>query len=116
MPHLIIEYAQDMGVDDKVPAMLDAIHNAAVATGLFDEGNIKVRAIPLVHYRFGKGQDPFMHAQLRIQMGRNQDQKKALSHAVLNALRQQHWPAKMITVEVVEMDTLTYAKYSANVE
>lgn len=112
MPHLIIEYAQNMEVEDKVPAMLNAVHNAAVASGLFDEGNIKVRAIPLVHYRFGKGRDPFIHAQLRIQMGRNQDQKKALSNAVLKTLREQNWPAGMITVEVVEMDTATYAKYS----
>ena len=112
MPHLIIEYAQDMEVEEKVPAMLNAVHNAAVASGLFDEGNIKVRAIPLVHYRFGKGRDPFIHAQLRIQVGRNQDQKKALSNAVLKTLREQNWPAGMITVEVVEMDTATYAKYS----
>ena len=112
MPHLIIEYAQDMYVDDKVPAMLDAVHNAAVATGLFDEGNIKVRAIPLVHYRFGKGRDPFIHAQVRIQMGRNHAQKKGLSNALLQTLREQGWPVSMITVEVIEMDTTSYAKYS----
>ena len=99
MPHLIIEYAQDMDIEEKVPAMLNAVHNAAVATGLFDEGNIKVRAIPLMHYRFGKGRDPFIHAQLRIQMGRDQAQKQNLSKAVLKALR-------------VEMDTTTYARYS----
>lgn len=112
MPHLIIEYSQDMDVDNKVPAMLDAVHNAAVATGLFDEGNIKVRAIPLMHYRFGKGRDPFIHAQLRIQMGRNQAQKKNLSNEVLKVLREQGWPTAMITVEVVEMDTTSYAKFS----
>ena len=112
MPHLIIEYSQDMDIDNKVPAMLDAVHNAAVETGLFDEGNIKVRAIPLVHYRFGKGRDPFIHAQLRIQMGRDQAQKKNLSNAVLEVLRKQDWPARMITVEVVEMDAASYAKNS----
>lgn len=115
MPHLIIEYARDMNIDDKVPAMLNAVHNAAVSTGLFDEGNIKVRALPLEYYRFGKGRDPFVHAQLRIQMGRNPEQKKNLSNTVLKALCDQGLPTGMITVEVVEMDTTSYAKYSVGV-
>lgn len=112
MPHLIIEYAQDMAVEEKIPAMMNAVHEAAVATALFDESHIKVRAIPVRHYLVAKKHDPFIHAQLHIRSGRDQTQKKLLSETVLNALRNQHWPVSIITVEVVDMDTSSYTKYS----
>ncbi len=111
MPHLIIEYAHDMDVEDKIPAMLDAVHQAAVSTGLFVDSHVKVRAVPVMHYRIGTGHDPFIHAQLRIQMGRDQVKKRNLSETVLQAIRNQCWPAKIMTVEVIEMDTPSYAKY-----
>lgn len=113
MPHLIIEYAQDLASTEQVPALLDAVHEAALSTGLFDEHHIRTRAIPVTFYRTGTGKGPFIHAQLRIHRGRNEAQKRELSEAVLAALRAQGWPARTITVEVVDMDVATYAKYSA---
>lgn len=114
MPHLIIQYAQDLARDEHVPAMLDAVHAAAVSTGLFDESHIRTRAFPVAFYRVGTGNEPFIHAQLRILPGRNPAQKKALSAAVLAAIRDQGWAAKVITVEVVDMDGESYAKHAAD--
>lgn len=113
MPHLIIEYAQELADPDQVPPMLDAVHDAALATGLFDEHHIRTRAIPIAYYRTGTGKAPFIHAQLRIHSGRSEDQKRTLSNAVLDAIRGQNWPARTITVEVVDMDVVTYAKHSS---
>jgi 5-carboxymethyl-2-hydroxymuconate isomerase len=113
MPHLIIEYAHDAVADDEVPAMLDAVHSAAVSSGLFQEDHIKTRAIPVVFYRTGIGHGPFIHAQLRIKSGRDEGQKRVLSQAVLAAIREQGCPVQVITVEVVDMDAATYAKYSS---
>lgn len=112
MPHVIIEFARELAQDAQVQDMLDAVHRAVAETGLFDESHIKSRAIPLSFYRCGAGSDPFIHAQLRIHSGRTDAQKKALSESVLTALRTQRWPAKVITVEVVEMDRASYVKYS----
>lgn len=112
MPHLIIEYAQELATAEQVPPMLDTVHAAAVATGLFDEHHIRTRAIPVAYYRTGTGRAPFIHAQLRVHSGRNKAQKRALSQAVLTAIREQGWPAQVITVEVVDMDIDTYAKYA----
>ena len=110
MPHLIIEYAQTMNVDARMPAMLDAVHHAAVRTGLFEESHIKVRAIPVRFYRTGGSDDPFVHVQARIHEGRTDAQKAELSEAVLSAVRDQGWSARYLTVEVVEMHKASYRK------
>lgn len=113
MPHLIIEYADDLASDADIPPLLDAVHAAAVSTGLFDESHIKTRAIAVSHYRTGTGHGPFIHAQLRIKAGRTGAQKRELSAAVLAAIRSRNLPAQVITIEVVDMDAATYAKWSA---
>lgn len=113
MPHFIIEYAHDLVPEEQLPPMLDAVHAAAVSTALFTESHIKTRAIPVRHYRTGTGHGPFIHAQLRIKAGRSEEQKRGLSTAVLVALKSQGLQAQVITVEVVDMDVATYAKWSA---
>jgi len=110
MPHLIIEYADQLATDEQVSALLDAVHEAARGTNLFPEDHIKVRALPVSFYRTGGGADPFIHAQLRIKAGRSEAQKKELSSAVLAAIKGRQWPAKVITVEVVDMDGASYAR------
>lgn len=112
MPHLIIEFARDLVDDSRVPAMLDAVHAAALSTGLFEEQHIRVRALPVSWYRTGSG-GPYIHAQLRLHGGRTVSEKQAFSGAVLAAIRAQGWPARSVTVEVVDMDRDTYAKHSS---
>lgn len=111
MPHLIIEYPQDVVAAEQAESMLDAVHRAAVATGLFDESHIRIRTVPLSHYRTGGRSEPFIHVQCRIHAGRDERQKRQLSEAVLVAIREQALPVKVITVEVVEMDRASYAKF-----
>jgi 5-carboxymethyl-2-hydroxymuconate isomerase len=114
MPHLIIEYSQPQAEPEQVETLLDAVHQAAAQTGLFEESHIRVRALPVVFYRTGGSDGHFIHAQLRIHAGRNEAQKRWLSGVVLDALKAQQWPAVSITVEVVELDRATYAKYVAD--
>lgn len=113
MPHLIIEFPQELVEAEQVEGVLDAVHDSAVATGLFDVHNIRVRAIPLSHYRVAGRYEPFIHVQCRIHAGRDAVQKRRLSEAVLGAVQAQGLPVKVITVEVVEMDRASYAKYTA---
>ena len=113
MPHLIIEFSRGQAGQEQVEAMLDAVHQATVQTALFTEDHIRVRALPLAFYRTGGGDGHFIHAQLRIHSGRDEAQKRLLSQAVLAALKAQQWAAHSITVEVVELDRATYAKYVA---
>lgn len=112
MPHLIIEYPQDVIPATKVEALLDAVHAAAAATGLFEQSHIRVRTIPLQHYRVGGRGEPFIHVQCRIHAGRSAEQKQGLSGAVLAAIKVQGVSLQSITVEVVEMERASYAKHS----
>jgi len=113
MPHLIIEYAETLAAEAQVPALLAAVHDAALASNLFPEDHIKTRAVPVRFYRVGSGGGSFIHAQLRIKSGRSEAQKKSLSTAVLAAINSQHWLADVVTVEVVDMDGISYAKSTA---
>jgi len=108
---MIIEYPQDVVGTEQVETMLDAVHAEALATGLFDDSHVRVRAIPFTHYRTAGKRDPFIHVQCRIHAGRTDEQKRELSEEILMAIRDQELAVKVITVEVVEMDRPSYAKY-----
>jgi len=107
MPHFIIEYSEMIATEVQIPALLDAVHAAALSSELFPESHIKTRVIPVKFYRVGGGG----HSQLRMKFGRSDAQKRALSHSVLAAIKNQRWPADVVTVEVVDMDVASYAKY-----
>ena len=113
MPHLIIDFSNELATDERIGSMMDAIHQAAQSTRLFEESHIKIRMLPVQYYRTGKGRDTFIHAQLRIHSGRTAEQKKLLSEAVLISIQDQHWPVKRVTVEVVDMDKDSYSKYTS---
>jgi len=115
MPHLIIEFSQELASDERIGSMMDAVHQAAFSTGLFEESHIKIRMIPVQYYLTAKVRDSFLHAQLRILSGRSTEQKKILSEAVMASIRDQHWPVKRINVEVVDMDRDTYSRYTTDI-
>lgn len=115
MPHMIIEFAHELATDERIGSMMDAVYQAALSTGLFQDSHIKIRMIPVQYYRTGKNRDTFIHAQLRIHSGRKPEQKKMLSEVVLASMRDQHWPVKRFTVEVVDMDRESYSRYNADI-
>ena len=111
MPHLIIEYVEHLADEEKLPAMIDAVHAAAKSSGLFDERDIKTRLIPLTHYRAGAAGESFIHVELRLLDGRNAAQKKQLAEGVLKAVLEQGWNPDQASVEIVDMERESYAKY-----
>lgn len=113
MPHLIIEYAEDAIAADQVDALVDAVFEAASASGLFDTTNIKSRAIPVRQYRLGASGNGFIHVQCRIHAGRSVTQKQQLSASVLAAVRATGVAVAISTVEIVEMERASYAKHLA---
>jgi len=113
MPHLIIEYAEELYADDTIEQLLDGVQRAAAESGLFELSHIRVRATAVAHYRVGGERKPFIHLQARIHAGRTDEQKRALSEALLAAMREQPLGAAVATVEVVEMERASYSKYSS---
>lgn len=110
MPHVIIEYTTDAVTPAQLGPLVDAVHAAVSDSGLFTADHVKTRAVPLACYRTGNRARPFIHVQLRIKPGRSEHQKTALSHAVLAALDKRADQARIVTVEVVDLDAASYAK------
>ena len=110
MPHIIIEYAHDCVSENDLTSLLDDVHRAVIETRLFAVDNLKTRAIPVHHYQIGQSQSGFVHTQLRIHPGRSQEQKSALTKAVLNAKKTWIHSPCVMTVEVTDMDKSSYAK------
>jgi 5-carboxymethyl-2-hydroxymuconate isomerase len=114
MPHIILEYS--LSVEDtelsveQAKVLVDAAYQAVVQTQLFKEDNIKVRLHPLKFYRLGLDDCGFIHGICRIHSGKTALQKQQLSKSLLVALTGCETAKRVITVEVVEMDTETYAK------
>lgn len=111
MPHIILEYPQDRINDETIDVCLDRVHKAVADTDLFDVSHIRIRAIPLNHYRVGGEKQPFIHVQCRIHAGRSDQQKKELTEMIIAALTEQVLGVEVMTAEAVELDRASYAKY-----
>ena len=110
MPHLIIEYSEDIAGDVDLDAVLDAAHAGALASGLFPEYDIKTRAIGYSRHRTGQTRDSFLHLTLRLLSGRDDAQKAALSEAVLGAIEPLLPGVVSVGVEIVDMHRESYRK------
>ncbi len=111
MPHIIVEYTAD-SLDQSSPGeLMQAVYTAVVESQLFKESNIKLRAIPVEHYRLGSSGQGFIHVQCRIHQGRDDAQKQRLSQLIVASLSVQPLPVSVITCEITELHRASYAKY-----
>ncbi len=110
MPHIIVEYAQQVLSDQQLTTVLNSIHTAVAQSGLFDASHIKTRAYPFHLMTNAGGDEPYLHIQARIKSGRDAENKKRLSNEIINSLVPLNIKASVITVEVIDMDRDSYAK------
>lgn len=112
MPHIIVEYAEQLADDEQIDAILQTVHNAIAESGLFKANQIKTRAYPFRRFTNAGGSDPYIHIQARIKSGRDADNKKRLSEVILAGLSTLNIPASVITAEIIDMDRDSYGKYA----
>lgn len=115
MPHLVVEYSENLAQFESA-ACLAIVNAALVASGHFEEADIKSRACCVEAFQVGSESAgrAFIAARLSILSGRNLETKQDLSQLVLQALQQQ-LPAGMglntqVSVEVIDIDRNSYAK------
>ena len=84
MPHLIVEYSKNLRDTLGPDAFLEALHDAATATGEFPPMSLRSRAVELEHYRVGDGhpENAFVHVVLRIRPGRERERKLEIGDAI----------------------------------
>jgi 5-carboxymethyl-2-hydroxymuconate isomerase len=90
MPHVIVEYTDNLGDDARIPQLLQAMNETLMAqNGVFPTGGICSRAIKLTDYRVadGKEDDAFVHVTLKIAAGRTSEVKKAACDALFEAVK-----------------------------
>lgn len=88
MPHLTLEYTDNIDVD--VQPLLARLHAEVVATGAINLKGIKSRAIKHTQYRIADG-DPdyaFVHVGLLIREGRPVEVQKDATRRVMKVLKE----------------------------
>lgn len=61
MPHIIIEYQEELADDAEVDVMLQAVHQSIADSGLFKADQIKTRAYPYRGFTNAGGSSPYIH-------------------------------------------------------
>ncbi|WP_323121357.1 5-carboxymethyl-2-hydroxymuconate Delta-isomerase [Burkholderia alba] len=90
MPHIVVEYTDNLKDDARIPVLLKTINDTLIAQGgVFPTGGIRSRAIELRDYRVADGaeDDAFVHVTLKIGAGRSDTAKKATCDALFDAIK-----------------------------
>lgn len=108
MPHCIIEYSKDLDMDPNT--LVKVVHAGATQSELFDATAIKTRAIAYEHFLVGEGNRSFVHVSAKMLSGRTNEQKNHLSRILFSQLQALELQNCTLTVEVIDLDKLSYAK------
>ncbi len=87
VPHITIEYSNNLAEHHDVDALVDAVHCAALDHGLPPPEGLRTRAVGRDVYRIADGdpQHAFVAIAIRIGPGRTAMEKAGFLEAVLNA-------------------------------
>ena len=88
MPHLTLEYSDNIEVD--VQTLLARLHEEVIATGAINLKGIKSRAIKHTQYRLADGDSDyaFVHVSLLIREGRPIEVQKEATQRVMKVLKE----------------------------
>jgi 5-carboxymethyl-2-hydroxymuconate isomerase len=118
LPHIIIEYSGNLKRQLDFPKLLTELREAALSTGVFPIGGIRLRAYEADYYLIADGHpdNAFMHVSLRVGHGRDLETRKRACETIFNRLCQQLTPLYEriplgISLEMQEIDAvLTHKK------
>lgn len=110
MPHFIVECSENSLLKPTPAKVIEAVHDAADDTGLFDPGNIKVRLSPYPahHFTVGGTKADFIHVIGFIMGGRTTEQKKKLSQDITLVLKGIFPEIEMLSIDIRDIDPQTY--------
>jgi 5-carboxymethyl-2-hydroxymuconate isomerase len=83
MPHFTIEYSANLDARVDMGAVVEIVRKAAVETGIFPLGGIRVRAIRCEHSAIADGRPDFGFLDMVLRLGEGRDlatRKKAGEH------------------------------------
>jgi 5-carboxymethyl-2-hydroxymuconate isomerase len=83
MPHFTIEYSANLDALVDMGEAVEIVRKAAIETGIFPLGGIRVRAIRCEHYAIADGNRDFSFLDMVLRLGEGRDlatRKKAGQH------------------------------------
>lgn len=111
MPHLSYEYSSNLDAKINHATLCETLHAAALETGLFELGALRVRAVKCSDYAIADllHQNGFLHLTISIGAGRQAEAKKAAGDHIWAALTaylkdQFDTPHFALTQEIREID------------
>ena len=117
MPHLVIEYSENLEDELDIAALVGAIHRAGCSCPTVATAALKTRAIGYRHQLCADG-DPayrFVALTMRLLDGRSDDQKKQIGDILFAALEEatagvDRTAGFALSLDLAEMDQTTYRK------
>jgi 5-carboxymethyl-2-hydroxymuconate isomerase len=73
MPHFTIEYSANLDAVVDMAEVVEVVRKAAVATGIFPLGGIRVRAVRCEHYAIADGNPDFSFLDMLLRLGEGRD-------------------------------------------
>jgi 5-carboxymethyl-2-hydroxymuconate isomerase len=117
MPHLTLEYSDNLPAPADFGALFARLHEALVEIGSFRLADLKSRAVPRPCFRVGAGspESVFVHLTVAIFAGRELAQQQEIGERLLTILKAAFEPAWTgrpcdFTVELREMRREGYFK------
>lgn len=117
MPHVIVEYSANLEAHVSVRRLVDELHAAALATGVFPIGGLRTRAERREIYAIADGHPDhvFVAVLARIGRGRDDETRKRVALDLLRVL--EHETADLfksrgvaLSVDIQELDPVASVK------
>ncbi len=111
MPHLVVEHSTEgHGGAFDAKSLMEALHDAAAATGVMHAADIKIRAMPYADHLLARKRDGFCHLWVHMLEGRTPEQKVVVSEALRVVMVRLLPHTKSLSVDIRDMDTVAYKK------
>ena len=87
MAHIVIEHSSNLRGRLNLPAFIRAVHQAALATGIFPIGGMRTRAYETEAYRVADGHpdNAFVHLSIRVGHGRDLAARRTACERIFEA-------------------------------
>lgn len=108
MPHFVIDCSENIIKLKSPEEIMQEVYNAAEASELFDEGDIKVRINPFQYYNIGNSKADFIHIFGNVMEGRNTTQKSDLSKAIIGKLKIMFPEVPVLSINIRDFEKATY--------
>jgi 5-carboxymethyl-2-hydroxymuconate isomerase len=108
MPHFIIDCSENVLKSISEEEVIEQVHLTANSTGLFDEGDIKVRIKSFESYSVGNTKEDFIHVFGNIMEVRTTEQKADLSKKIVQKLFSIFPDVPNIAINIREFEKATY--------